>query len=68
MVKLKRHQKTYLQAIGFTFFLLTFFVGSLGTAYMSSGPIVLGTEMNSNGTVEYLCLGNGCHNVLAMDW
>ena len=68
MIKLRRKQKKYLQAITFSFFLMAFFVGSLSTAYMSSGPIILGTEMNANGTVEYLCLGNGCHDMLAMDW
>ena len=29
----------------------------------SSGPIVLGTELNTNGYIEYLCLGNGCNKL-----
>lgn len=37
-------------------------------AFASAPPIILGTEMNTNGVVEYLCLGNGCENLTAMDW
>lgn len=33
---------------------------SVVTIFMSSGPIVLGSEMNTNGMVEYLCLGTSC--------
>jgi len=29
---------------------------SVTTALSSTGPIVLGTEKNTNGLVEYLCL------------
>jgi hypothetical protein len=38
---------------------LTFFM-SLVIAMVSAGPIVLGSEMNGNGSMEYLCLGTGC--------
>lgn len=34
----------------------------------NSPPIIVGTEMNTNGLVEYLCLGNGCENLQDMDW
>mgnify|MGYP006429319967 CR=1 FL=1 len=33
-----------------------------------SGPFVLGTELNGNGTIEYLCLGTGCEDYADMDW
>ncbi len=52
-----------------------FFIGLLITlivcvtmAFASAPPIILGTEMNTNGVVEYLCLGNGCENLQDMDW
>ena len=35
------------------------FVSIIGV-FVSSGPIILGTEMNTNGLVEHLCLGRGC--------
>lgn len=40
----------------------------LFTAFSQSDPIILGTEMNTNGMVEYLCLGNGCDHLQDMDW
>lgn len=33
----------------------------------ASGPFVLGTELNSDGTVEYLCLGRGCEDYTPMN-
>lgn len=36
--------------------------------FLSSGPIILGTEMNTNGLVEYLCLGSGCDDLHDMNW
>lgn len=52
-----------------------FFIGLVITliacvtmAFASAPPIILGTEMNTNGIVEYLCLGNGCENLTDMDW
>lgn len=52
-----------------------FFVALMITLFMAvvvvlsnSPPIIVGTEMNTNGLVEYLCLGNGCENLQAMDW
>lgn len=52
-----------------------FFTGLIATllvcitmAFASAPPIILGTEMNTNGVVEYLCLGNGCENLQSMDW
>ena len=52
--------REYKKAIVFFLFLMSVFVGSLYTAVASTGPIVLGTEMNTDGLVEYLCLGMGC--------
>lgn len=52
---------------GFGLFLVLLAAFAVITAILSvKGPLVLGTELNANGTVEYLCLGNGCQN--PMDW
>ena len=40
----------------------------LTVSVASADPFILRTEMNANGTVEYLCLGNACENLAAMDW
>lgn len=42
--------------------LISAFALSLITATSSAGPVILGTEMNTNGQVEYMCLGQGCEN------
>ena len=62
--KRKRLMNAYL----FSLALLSMLLLCLGTAFVSAGPIVLGTEMNTNGLVEYLCLGRGCEDLTAMDW
>lgn len=62
-----RRSNETLKAALFGVFVMTFFVGTIVMA-LCSGPIVLGTEMNTNGLVEYLCLGTGCENLQDMDW
>ncbi len=52
----------------FCAFLGVFMLSSLILAFCSVGPIVLGTEMNANGMVEYMCLGNGCENMNGFRW
>lgn len=61
-------QTIRLRHIAFCFSLIALFVGSLVMACLNTGPVILGTEMNDNGLVEYLCLGNGCENFTAMRW
>lgn len=56
------NRKDVRNAVLFFIALVAMFLGSLYTAAASSGPIVLGTEMNTNGLVEYLCLGSGCED------
>ena len=48
------------KAILFSLFLLSVLIVSIVTIFASAGPIVLGTELNTNGYVEYLCLGRAC--------
>lgn len=54
--------------IAFFSFLVLLLIASIIMAASQSGPIILGTEMNSNGHVEYLCLGNGCENLSDFYW
>lgn len=62
----KRREK--IAAVSFGFFLAACFLLLLLTVLTTTGPVVLGTEMNANGLVEYLCLGNGCENKTALRW
>ena len=48
--------------------LMAFLFLTIFMSVASSGPLVLGRELNTNGMVEYLCLGNGCENLNALDW
>lgn len=56
-------RREQIKATIFAFFLVAAIVGSLVFSIAASGPIVLGTEMNTNGFVEYLCLGKGCEQL-----
>lgn len=58
-----RHMSTEKKAAFFGMFLLTVLFVSLITAYTTAPVLVLGTERNTNGFVEYLCLGRGCEDV-----
>jgi hypothetical protein len=49
-----------LQNISFGLFLALSVTGFAALTYMGSGPLVLGSELNTNGKVEYLCLGSAC--------
>ena len=55
--------KQYAQAMLFFLFIVFVFCFSLYEAFVSAGPVVLGTELNTNGLVEYLCLGKGCETL-----
>lgn len=64
----RRRQREEIQSILFGAFLVILFVGCIAASVAGAGPLILGTELNSNGTVEYLCLGNGCEDYRSMDW
>lgn len=36
---------------------------SICTAFITSDPLILGTEINTNGQMEYLCLGLDCERI-----
>lgn len=58
-----RRMTTEKKAAFFGMFLLSVLFVSLITAYTTAPTLVLGTERNTNGMVEYLCLGRGCEDV-----
>lgn len=64
----KHYVREETKACIFTLCLVIFSLSCIATAFMESGPIILGTERNGNGTVEYLCLGTGCENLRPLDW
>lgn len=57
--RLNKDQKALL----FGLFLVSVFLLLIIAAFSSSGPLVLGTEKNTNGMVEYLCLGRDCERL-----
>jgi len=62
------HRDQTLKAAAFTSFLLIWMIVSVTFAVSSIDRFVVATEMNTNGLVEYLCLGADCENLTAMDW
>ena len=62
-----KHISTLTKATLFGMFILVAIIANLIIA-LNSGRIILGTEMNTNGLVEYLCLGAGCENLSDMRW
>lgn len=57
-----------LQAIMFSLMLFIMLFTSIAVSFASSGPIILGTELNANGFVEYMCLGSGCEALPQFTW
>ena len=55
--------KEEIQALLFSVMLAIIVIISLIVAFTSLPAIVLGTELNTNGSVEYLCLGNDCNEL-----
>lgn len=67
MLAYRKTRETAFAAL-FSGFLLLGFLTCLFVACYSVGPVILGTEMNANGSVEYLCLGNACNDIRRMDF
>lgn len=61
-------KKRMLGACFFSASLALFLLSTFLFALIANGPVVLATELNPNGTVEYLCLGSGCEDLFKMDW
>lgn len=47
----------------FLAFIFGVLLACLYIVYDNLEPIILGSELNTNGRVEYLCLGAGCENL-----
>ena len=62
-VRRRHHMSVEKKAAFFGLFLLTVLCLSLAMVAANASPLVLGTEMNTNGQVEYLCLGKGCEAI-----
>lgn len=56
------------QAALFFMGLMLSFISALIVIVFNAPPLIVGTELNTNGLVEYLCLGNGCEDLQDMDW
>lgn len=59
----RNRNRDILKGQALIFLLLAFILGLLFFSLKGTGPIVLGSERNGNGSVEYLCLGMGCDDV-----
>ena len=66
--RINKRKQEQVKALFFCLSLIAFMIGGIGISIGSSGPVVLGTEMNTNGQVEYLCLFGGCDQLTDMKW
>ena len=62
------YQRDVIYAYLFGVSLLVLLLFFLATALLYSGPMVLGTEINGNGSIEYLCLGRDCEDLAVITW
>lgn len=63
-----RAHNEYKKAVGFGVFLAIVLCSLILFSISSADRIILGSELNGNGTVEYLCLGSSCDGLTRMDW
>jgi|TARA_R110002126_G_scaffold215287_1_gene361444 hypothetical protein len=66
--KMSRRDKETIKAVSFCGTLLLFALSAVVLSFSSIDRVILGTELNGNGTVEYLCLGTSCEGLTNMDW
>lgn len=66
MMRVKKDEGA--RAMLFSMFLMSFLIVSLFVVFMNSAPVVLGSERNTNGMVEYMCLGNDCEELTSFNW
>ena len=64
----RHHNRSYAKAVHFSLILVSLMMVSVSMAFYQAPPIVLGTEMNADGSVEYLCLGGGCEGLRPFHW
>lgn len=62
-------RRELLSASLFTFGLVVFISVMVYLSITSvSDSFILGSELNGDGTVEYMCLGTHCEDLNRMDW
>jgi exosortase/archaeosortase len=66
--KLHKNNQDYIKSVLFFFCILFIILFCAISAYTASGPMVLGTELNADGSVEYMCFGNACHDLHNFTW
>ena len=57
------YKREQLSAALFGLVSVAFLCAMMVVIFSSSGPLVVGTEINPNGSLEYLCLGRGCEDL-----
>lgn len=60
--------REYKKAIRFFAFMSCVLFGLIILSLSSIDSVILGSELNGDGTVEYLCLGSSCEGLTKMDW
>ena len=58
----------YIKAAIFSTLLLITAFALLCFAFSQNQKMILGSELNSDGTIEYLCLGTDCDHLAKLDW
>jgi len=58
----------YLKAATFSTLLFISALGIMCYAFSQNRNLIIGTELNANGTVEYMCLGSDCENLNRFSW
>ena len=66
--RLYKQNREQFKACLFFFCLVLFLLVSAAYGVSSIENVILGTELNGDGTIEYLCLGNSCEDYLKMNW
>ena len=64
----KHRFRTQTKALLFSGGLLSLMMMSVGVMSYSLPAIVIGSELNANGSVEYLFLGSGCASLPDFHW
>lgn len=62
------HNRTYAKAAHFSLGLLSLMMLSISMMFYQAPAVVVGSELNADGSVEYLCLGSGCETLPAFHW
>jgi|GEM_PF-1287532 len=66
--KLHKNNQDYLKSVFFALCILSIIIFCILCTYSALGPLILGTELNADGSVEYMCLGNGCRDLSDFKW